>query len=149
MGRRTLALLASVLGLIATPVLAEVLDDWQNPINYPARVAAVNWGGRRLDAKTSVSFGAWTIQFSNPTYVARYEGYVDPPVRVIHVGGVDRNMTMKCSNAVSGERNCYLQFWVTSNRQCEFHTFTGFGARGIGNFVNLDIPCPTSLDVAR
>ena len=134
---------------LATSAPAEIVQNWQDAANYPARVVAVYWDDRRLDANSTVRFGAWTVRFSAPAHIATYVDTPGTPARLIALGSVVANESLRCSNAVVGEQNCYLQFWLTGNHACLVGTFTGSGARNVANLETFDIACPTALDLAQ
>ncbi|MDE2165312.1 MAG: hypothetical protein KGJ66_03105 [Alphaproteobacteria bacterium] len=145
--------LLSLFGVAAlvTVARADVVQDWRNAANYPARVTAVIWGNTRLDANHSVRFGSWTVRFAAPTYVAAYIILPQPdtPVRLIKIGNEIADQSPRCSNAVAGERSCFFQFLLSPLQGCEIDTYMGSGVGHTSNSSGFAIPCPTALDLQQ
>lgn len=145
--RRYLWSLLAVLAPIA-PACAEMVRDWQNSMYYPARVVAVHWDSGRLDARSGVKFGAWTVRFGTPIHFAHYvQG-----LQVITISGDNPDVkgrtgsnVFRCRNAAVGERLCDLSFNLNASR-CSLNIWmTGW----IRDNAYIDIPCPTALDLAQ
>ncbi|MDE2167525.1 MAG: hypothetical protein KGJ66_14460 [Alphaproteobacteria bacterium] len=102
-----------VIAALAAPAWASEVTDIMNNAHYPARVNAVIWNFGRLDTGSPVKFGAWTVKFTQPSYVATY--VQTGPYQIVEIGNrlkdgeIDPNSLMTCTNAVSGSYGCHLQ----------------------------------------
>jgi hypothetical protein len=125
--------LVLVLGALASSAAA---SDWHAEANYPARIAAFQFGGNVLDATHTIKFGSWTVSFNAD----------GPPIyQVFHYQGGGMNYSsasrgnssygLVCSNSISGSFNCAIVFSPT----------TGACALAIGNNQPLPIDCPTDV----
>jgi len=128
---------------------ADMVQDWRNPVNYPARVLAVIWNSGRLDANSPMKFGAWTVHFDSETpLVADLTELFGKPLQ-IGIGNPKAQITLKCSNAIVGERRCVLIFGFNPDR-CSLDTYSYFDISvGQADMQLIDIPCPTALDLQR
>jgi len=150
--RRYLWSLMAVLAPIA-PACAEMVRDWQNMMHYPARVIAVEWEGGRLDARSSVRFGAWTIRFGTPIHFAHYESSLGYGLRSVGIWGDNPdpkgpigNNVLRCSNAAVGQRLCTLTLG-TDTAWCSLNIWAPSGR--MIDTQSINIPCPTALDLAQ
>src|SRR5438128_1978419 len=99
-------------------VRAELVGDWQNAANYPARVIAVHWENGHLDARTKVIFGAWTIGWGTSTKFAIDYHFPDR-TRALSIGGhnpgsqaaAHHREHFHCWNNAVGERYCNLALY--------------------------------------
>jgi hypothetical protein len=109
----------------AAPLHAEVVQDWQNKLHYPARVLAIEWGnGRRLDAQHCAKFGAWTVCYDTSVQFAFFDYRHSLLANHLFIGG-DRPAgwttpnKFQCSNAAAGKRTCWFVFRVPPQSGCE------------------------------
>lgn len=136
---------ALALLVVAAPARAEMVQNWQDAANYPARVAALYWGSTRLDANSSVRFGAWTVRFApQGQYIATWLDLPDVSPRTMEVivgNELDASKALVCTNAVSGQEKCQLNFILHPGQRpyCEI-------LKRENSFV---IPCPTALDLQQ
>jgi hypothetical protein len=117
-------------------------------------VLAVQWETGRLDARSNVRFGAWTIQFGT---LVRYAVYIKS-IGSITIGG-DNPLTerisgeMHCFNAALGERYCTLDFnWPVAGKPCIISIWgepIGSQSFRYENKLDVSIPCPTALDLVQ
>jgi hypothetical protein len=134
---------------LSLPVRADIVQDWQNPIHYPARVIAVQWENGRLDAKTSMKLGAWTMSFGPPVQCA--VDFHFPDGRSLAIGGDNCDIAgsaapyrkrFHCRNAAVGDRFCDLALLPKCQLRI-YYTKTYIPDNWI------DIPCPTALELAQ
>jgi hypothetical protein len=140
----------SLLVLLApiSQALPETVRDWRNAMYYPARVLAVHWSNGRLDARSSVRFGAWTVRFGgSPRYAVHWTAGIsfisimnDQPSSKTQRG----YNTLRCSNSALGEAFCGLEFNL-ANSSCNLLIY-GHLAR---DTRYVAIPCPTALELAQ
>ena len=131
---------------------AEMVRDWRNAMHYPARVMGVHWDNGRLDARSSVRFGAWTVSFGPPVHFALYFQFPDGTPSVIAIGGDNPDVNARtgsrklfhCSSAAVGGRLCSLSFHPGAGR-CQLLLYT---TRWVAD-TYIDISCPNALDLAR
>jgi hypothetical protein len=146
---------ASALALASiTAAQAEVVRDWRNAIHYPARVRAIHWESGRLDARTSVRFGAWTVRFPSPPQFAVYFHLPDG-TRSLAIGGdnpdvngsaAPQNKKFHCSNAAVAGRFCDFGFLFAPYPACRLYIY---GSKIYLPDSRIDIPCPTALELAQ
>jgi hypothetical protein len=151
------ALMAAVIAAIglSAPAGAGEVQNWESPMHYPARLIAVRWENGRLDARTSMKFGAWTISFGPPLHFVLYYRLGDGH-RGLSLGGDNADAhgsaaparkLFHCSNAAVGGRFCSLHFKL-NNREAECELLIYYTKTYLADDY-IDIPCPTSLELAQ
>jgi hypothetical protein len=130
---------------------AELVRDWRNTAHYPARVMAIHWESGRLDARTSVRFGAWTVRFGPPPQFALDIHFPAPYGRSLTIGGDNPDVNgnaapsrkmFHCSNAAVGSRFCSFALYP----KCQLLIY---GSKIYIPDSRIDIPCPTALELAQ
>lgn len=147
-GQSLLALAVALLPL--AQARAELVRDWRNAAHYPARVVAIHWESGRLDARSSVRFGAWTVRFGPPAQFALYFQHPDG-TRGLSIGGDNPDINgsaaparkmFHCSNTAVGSRFCSFALYP----KCQLLIY---GSKIYIPDSWIDIPCPTALDLAQ
>jgi hypothetical protein len=134
-----LALTAALFAQSSAVVRAETVVNWRDPANWPAQITAIQFGNQRLSANNPVRFGSWTIRFENNSstimqYAAR------PEMANVFAYG------LVCSNSVVGTKLCGISFGTggSINGKCGVANNSPDG-----EYWSFDVPCPSSMDVAR
>jgi hypothetical protein len=136
-----LALVAALFALSPTATLrAETVMNWRAPANWPAYVTAIQFGNQRLSGNNPVRFGSWTVRFeNNSSTIVQYAAR--PEMANVFAWG------FICSNSVVGAKQCGMAFGTAGSLdgKCSVNSNEGEG----GDFWSFEVPCPSSMDMAR
>ena len=122
-----------------------------NPtVNYPARLLAIVWPDRRADAGTSARFGSWQVRFGKRSHIAFYYPRAFYRnrllVNVIVIGGDDDPAKLRCTNSAVGNTACSFTMDL-DHHACRLVTLDSLP--GVPRRSELDVPCPSALEVER
>lgn len=97
--------------LTALPLFAIIVDsayaaDWRRMSRaiFPAKVQAVVFDNKTLDARTGLRWGNWSVSFAETTPVAhdRTRGHIEGEAVAIYIEG------LACWNEVVGKVDCVM-----------------------------------------
>lgn len=122
-----------------------------NPtVNYPARVLAIVWPDRRADASAAAQFGSWQVRFGKRSHIAFYYPRAFYRnrllVNVIVIGGDDDPAKLRCTNSAVGNTACTFTLDL-DHHVCRLVTLDSLP--GVPRRSELDVPCPSALEVER
>jgi len=111
-------------------------ENWRRMghANFPARVTDIEFpNGATLKAGSCLTWGTWRACYGQALPIATYEGDEDKYINI---------STLRCHNAVEGERDCAVVLWKSTPRGWSTSCFLT-----IPNISNWLVPigCPSRL----
>ena len=135
-----LVLTATWLALLTPAAHAEMVQNWKDSANYPARVNAISFGSQRLSASNPVRFGSWTIRLNNNSPITMYYAAREGLVNIY-------TSEVACTNSVVGTIPCHIGFSATGSLDGKCTAVKNI--REGEQWLSFDIPCPSGIDMTR
>lgn len=128
---------------LTTAASAEIVRDWRNSANYPARINGIQFETQWLRPGSPMRVGAWTIRLEPAPATARWVSE--------HGCTVVRIDSVVLANAVDGEKQggaIVLRIGGclgSEGPSCAASWFRDFRNK----IEDIALPCPTALDLTH